>query len=141
MLNWKYSDVVLAERNLELMIAASLDALARPRPARESRPGATHLTGTLQARVGSRSWTQLSESFLRLTTAEHIVDSPPTPSPTLSRATPVAELEHARIGSRPARRADASSAQKQSQAWRTSAPSPGSSAGCSRATWCRPGSA
>ncbi len=29
-LNWKYSDVVLAERNLELMIAASLDALARP---------------------------------------------------------------------------------------------------------------
>ncbi len=30
MLNWKYSDVVLAERNLELMIAASLDAVARP---------------------------------------------------------------------------------------------------------------
>ena len=29
-LNWKYSDVILAERNLELMIAASLDALARP---------------------------------------------------------------------------------------------------------------
>ena len=28
-LNWKYSDVILAERNLELMIAASLDALAR----------------------------------------------------------------------------------------------------------------
>ena len=29
-LNWKYSDVVLAERNLELMIAASLDAIVRP---------------------------------------------------------------------------------------------------------------
>jgi len=29
-LNWKYSDVVLAERNLELMIAAALDAVARP---------------------------------------------------------------------------------------------------------------
>ncbi len=29
-LNWKYADVVLAERNLELMIAASLDALGRP---------------------------------------------------------------------------------------------------------------
>ncbi len=28
-LNWKYSDVVLAERNLELMIAAALDG-ARP---------------------------------------------------------------------------------------------------------------
>src|SRR6201994_1552606 len=29
-LNWKYSDVVLAERNFELMIAASLDAFVRP---------------------------------------------------------------------------------------------------------------
>src|SRR6202453_3345946 len=29
-LNWKYSDAVLAEWNLELMIAASLDALVRP---------------------------------------------------------------------------------------------------------------
>src|SRR5204863_6226971 len=29
-LNWKYSDRVLAERNLELMIAASLEALVRP---------------------------------------------------------------------------------------------------------------
>src|SRR5438045_4833614 len=29
-LNWKYSDMVLAERNLELMVAASLEALARP---------------------------------------------------------------------------------------------------------------
>src|SRR5262249_32740062 len=29
-LNWKYSDPILAERNLELAIAASLEALARP---------------------------------------------------------------------------------------------------------------
>src|SRR6185312_16974214 len=29
-LNWKYSDLVLAEWNLELMIAASLEALTRP---------------------------------------------------------------------------------------------------------------
>src|SRR5919199_3539475 len=29
-LNWKYSDPVLAERNLELMVAASLEALVRP---------------------------------------------------------------------------------------------------------------
>src|SRR5207253_8967818 len=29
-LNWKYSDPILAERNLELMIAASLEALTRP---------------------------------------------------------------------------------------------------------------
>jgi phosphoenolpyruvate carboxylase len=29
-LNWKYSDRILTERNLELMIAASLEALLRP---------------------------------------------------------------------------------------------------------------
>jgi len=29
-MNWKYSDRILAERNLELMIAASLEALSRP---------------------------------------------------------------------------------------------------------------
>ena len=53
-LNWKYSDVVLAERNLELMIAASLDALARP--ALKRRTGrATHLTGLLPAGVGGRA--------------------------------------------------------------------------------------
>ena len=37
-LNWKYSDVVLAERNLELMIAACLDALARPNALDPERP-------------------------------------------------------------------------------------------------------
>src|SRR5262249_46735245 len=31
-LNWKYSDRVLAERNLELMIAAALEALLGPGP-------------------------------------------------------------------------------------------------------------
>ena len=30
MLNWKYSDAVLAEWNLEIMVAASLEALLRP---------------------------------------------------------------------------------------------------------------
>ena len=29
-INWKYSDASLAQRNLELMVAASLEALARP---------------------------------------------------------------------------------------------------------------
>ena len=42
-LNWKYSDVILAERNLELMIAASLDALARP----NARNPQGHFTGVL----------------------------------------------------------------------------------------------
>ena len=43
-LNWKYSDVILAERNLELMIAASLDALARP----NARNPHGHFTGVLE---------------------------------------------------------------------------------------------
>jgi phosphoenolpyruvate carboxylase len=65
-LNWKYSDVILAERNLELMIAASLDALARP----NARNPKGHFTGVLEP-----EW---EAAF--------------------------AELEHAKIGSRPSRR-------------------------------------
>ena len=50
-LNFKYADEVLAERNLELMIAASLDALARP----NARDPEGHFTGVLeQAKIGSR---------------------------------------------------------------------------------------
>ena len=43
-LNFKYADEVLAERNLELMIAASLDALARP----NARDPEGHFTGVLR---------------------------------------------------------------------------------------------
>ena len=43
-LNFKYADEVLAERNLELMIAASLDALARP----NARDPEGHFTGMLR---------------------------------------------------------------------------------------------
>src|SRR6201985_3074545 len=46
-LNWKYSDVVLAERNLELMIAASLDAVARPDAPLQRDATAHHLTGEI----------------------------------------------------------------------------------------------
>ncbi|HEX2095519.1 MAG TPA: phosphoenolpyruvate carboxylase [Longimicrobiaceae bacterium] len=90
-LNWKYSDSVLAERNLELMVAASLDALANPdraEPEREAR------------------WERAMEAmsaeaygFYR----ERIADNPDI-LPYFQQATPVGELEHARIGSRPARR-------------------------------------
>ena len=48
-LNWKYSDVILAERNLELMIAASLDALARP----NARDPHGHFIRRPRAGVGS----------------------------------------------------------------------------------------
>jgi phosphoenolpyruvate carboxylase len=105
-LNWKYSDVILAERNLELMIAASLDALARPdatlqheaAPQHDKPP---HLTGEIlpewEATLDQLSAT--SYAFYR----KHIVDNPDTFT-YFEQATPVAELEHARLGSRPAKR-------------------------------------
>lgn len=107
-LNWKYSDVILAERNLELMIAASLDALARPdavlqKAAAEGKKdhGAPHLTGeitpTWEAAMERISAT--SYAFYR----KHIIDSPDTFT-YFEQATPVAELENARIGSRPTKR-------------------------------------
>jgi phosphoenolpyruvate carboxylase len=140
-LNWKYSDVVLAERNLELMIAASLDADRAPRRAthrddREPRwigPQHSRTSPARSSPSGRPPLDQLSATsyaFYR----KHIVDDPETFT-YFEQATPVAELEHARIGSRPAKRTDASG--KRSAAWKTSAPSPGSSAGCSRATRAR----
>jgi phosphoenolpyruvate carboxylase len=128
-LNWKYSDVVLGERNLELMIAASLDALARPdavlqhkelgaqRLDSETWVGSLppnylpHLTGEILPEWES-ALDQLSETsyaFYR----KHIVDNPETFT-YFEQSTPVAELENARIGSRPAKRTDASSAKKRS---------------------------
>jgi phosphoenolpyruvate carboxylase len=112
-LNWKYSDVVLAERNLELMIAASLDAIVRPDAILQDRDGAAtpHLTGEIlpawEAALDQLCAT--SYTFYR----RHIVDNPETFT-YFEQATPVAELEHARIGSRPAKRTDASSAKKRS---------------------------
>ncbi|MGD0442445.1 MAG: phosphoenolpyruvate carboxylase [Edaphobacter sp.] len=100
-LNWKYSDVILAERNLELMIAASLDALARPDAVLQHGAKMPHLTGeilpaweTVLDQVSASSCT-----FYR----KHIVDDPDTFT-YFEQSTPVAELEHARLGSRPAKR-------------------------------------
>jgi phosphoenolpyruvate carboxylase len=133
-LNWKYSDVVLAERNLELMIAASLDALARPdailqhkhkhkhqhqhhqhqQLATDNLQPATyspHLTGEIlpEWEAALDQLSETSYAFYR----KHIVDNPETFT-YFEQATPVAELENARIGSRPAKRTDASSAKKRS---------------------------
>ncbi len=107
-LNWKYSDVILAERNLELMIAAALDALARP--ALRSGDG-SHLTGVLLP-----EWEETLETLSAASYAfyrEKIADSADT-FDYFEQATPVAELEHARIGSRPAKRTDASAQRKRS---------------------------
>jgi phosphoenolpyruvate carboxylase len=148
-LNWKYSDVILAERNLELMIAASLDALARPdailqhqavgsaqsgmHEQASSRPEAAHLPPErrdprISADTDSSAYiphltgeilpewesaldqiSATSYAFYR----KHIAEDPETFT-YFEQATPVAELEHARIGSRPAKRTDASSARKRS---------------------------
>ena len=101
-LNWKYADVVLAERNLELMIAASLDAMARPdQKLLAGSDNPVHLTGELLPEW-EEALEELSESsyaFYR----EQIIDDPEV-FVYFEQATPVAELEHARIGSRPARR-------------------------------------
>ena len=93
-LNWKYADPVLAEWNLELMIAASLEALTRPDgPAPDN------------ARRWDAAMEQMSQDafqFYRRNVAENpeILDY-------FEQATPVNELEFARMGSRPARRSAA----------------------------------
>lgn len=99
-LNFKYSDVVLAERSLELMIASSLDAVARPD--RKACGGCdAKLTGAILP-----EWERVMDSlavwsFERYRT--DILDNPDT-FDYFQQATPVAELEHAKIGSRPAKR-------------------------------------
>lgn len=96
-LHWKYSDTVLAEWNLELMVAASLDALARPEAL---RPGG-HRTGKMEP-----GWEtvcdELSASAYRFY-RENIPEDPALLR-YFAEATPVNELELARIGSRPVRR-------------------------------------
>lgn len=88
-LNWKYSEPVLAERNLELMVAASLEALARP---------------------GGAAWRAEWEEALEWMSGaafefyrERVAENPDI-VPYFEEATPVLEFDLAKIGSRPARR-------------------------------------
>ncbi len=101
-LNFKYADEVLAERNLELMIAASLDALARP----NARDPEGHFTGILEPawEAALDTLSNLSYGFYR----EHILNDPGVIA-YFEQSTPVGELENAKIGSRPARRSDSPS--------------------------------
>jgi phosphoenolpyruvate carboxylase len=88
-LNWKYSDAVLSEWNLELMVAASLEALARP-----------------DGVADDAQWDDAMEELSRDAFAfyrQNIADNPEMLR-YFEQATPVNELENARIGSRPARR-------------------------------------
>ena len=90
-LSWKYSDPVLAEWNLEIMIAACLEAIVKPVTA----PPET-----------AQRWHEVMESMSEDAFAfyrRHIAENPDVIA-YFEQATPVNELEHARIGSRPARR-------------------------------------
>jgi phosphoenolpyruvate carboxylase len=96
-LNFKYADEVLAERNLELMIAASLDALARP----NARDPEGHFTGVLKPEweAALNELSELAFGFYR----QHILEDPGVVT-YFEQSTPVGELENAKIGSRPSRR-------------------------------------
>ena len=96
-LNFKYADEVLAERNLELMIAASLDALARP----NARDPEGHFTGILKPEweAALDELSSISFGFYR----QNILDNADVIK-YFEQSTPVGELEHAKIGSRPSRR-------------------------------------
>jgi phosphoenolpyruvate carboxylase len=90
-LNWKYSDPVLAEWNLELMIAASLEALTRP--GRAESPDQNRWEEAIEEMSGE------AYRIYRRDIAEN-----PEILEYFEQATPVNELESARIGSRPSRR-------------------------------------
>jgi phosphoenolpyruvate carboxylase len=90
-LSWKYADPVLAEWNLEIMIAACLEAITMPVHASPEAKQRWH--GAMEA-MSSDAF-----AFYR----KHIAENPEVLD-YFEQATPVNELEHARIGSRPARR-------------------------------------
>jgi phosphoenolpyruvate carboxylase len=92
-LNWKYADPVLAERSLELMVAASLEALTRGRDDDPDR-----------AARWEAAMDELSADAFEFYRAR-IADDPEV-LVYFQQATPVEELEHARIGSRPTRRGE-----------------------------------
>ncbi len=92
-LYWKYSDAVLAERNLELLVAASLEALVRPGGGQED---------DARWKAAMEEMSENAFAFYR----QRIAGNPEVLT-YFEEGTPVEELEHARIGSRPARRSEA----------------------------------
>jgi phosphoenolpyruvate carboxylase len=89
-MNWKYSDRILAERNLELMIAASLEALSRPSDVEDLDQESEAALDKMSHYAFEFYREKIAENEAILTYFE--------------QATPVKELEHMRIGSRPTRR-------------------------------------
>jgi len=92
-LTWKYSDPVLAEWNLEIMIAACLEAV---------------VDSAAPAPEVSQQWDDAMEAMSQDAYRyyrDHIAENPEVLE-YFEQATPVGELEYARIGSRPARRSE-----------------------------------
>src|ERR1700681_3997991 len=90
-LSWKYSDPVLAEWNLEIMIAACLEAVTMPTQAEPET---------------KQRWDEAMEAMSNDAFAfyREQIDENPEVLAYFEQATPVNDREHARIGSRPARR-------------------------------------
>ena len=95
-LNWKYAEPVLAERNLDSMIAACLEALIRAELSAGSS-AMPEFEGAMEA------MSRIAFAFYR----ERIYENADILA-YFEEATPVRELEHMSIGSRPARRSQRS---------------------------------
>jgi phosphoenolpyruvate carboxylase len=91
-LNWKYSDPVLAVRNLELMIAASLEAMMRPNSPYQ-QPEWLGAMESMSAEAYAFYQLEIRDNSDVLNYFE--------------QATPAREFDLARIGSRPSRRTQA----------------------------------
>ena len=90
-LNWKYAEPILAERSLELMVAASLEALVRPN-------GPKTADG-LEWEAAMEELSHVAFEFYRKNIAEN-----PDAMVYFEQSTPVGELQNVKIGSRPAKR-------------------------------------
>src|SRR6185369_968713 len=90
-INWKYSEASLAQRNLELMVAASLEAV--------TRPGRSKLLPDSCWEIALEEMSADAYACYRGRIAEN-----PDIISYFEQATPVQEFELAKIGSRPARR-------------------------------------
>ena len=95
-LNWKYAEPILAERSLELMVAASLEALVRPTGPNEGEDA--------QWESAMEELSRAAYGFYR----ENIAENPDVMT-YFEQSTPVGELQNVKIGSRPAKRKQTSS--------------------------------
>ena len=90
-LNWKYAEPILAERSLELMVAASLEALVRPKGPKEGADA--------QWESAMEELSQTAFDFYR----QNIAESPDAMT-YFEQSTPAGELQNVKIGSRPSKR-------------------------------------